>query len=391
MKSLLNTLKAITLLIGISIIILPTSLKAAPYLYVANPESGNGALTVIDLATRTITSTIDAGHTPWALTLDPNNETVYVLDKGNGQALVVIDAATNQVVNSITLDIEPDFIAVHPSGESLYLSDNAADETGSYPVVVFDTETLDVTATILLPHRRPCSIALSPSGSTAYVGTCSGSDDQMFVIDTLTNSIVDVVPVGQGPEEIIVSPDGSTVYVMNSWSETVMVFDSETLSLQASIPLPHYPVDIVLHPDGSSVYASSFYGNALSIIDTTTEVAALSVLRPKQLAIHPDGHELYVHSIGQVAIIDTETVEVSDYSIDIDYFALDMVVLSPPCLLCGSVTGVSLSEVHCLNQTTQQELVLEVAEGARSWNCTSGDFPVDPTDQVDIRLIGTAR
>lgn len=391
MKSLLNTLKEITLLIGISIIILPTSLKAAPFLYVANPESGNGALTVIDLATHTITTTIDAGHTPWALAVDPNNETAYVLDKGNGQSLMVIDTASNQVINRITLDIEPDFIAVHPNGESLYLSDNNDDETGAYPVVVFDTETLDVTATILLPHRRPCSIALSPSGATAYVGTCSGADDQMFVIDTLTNSVVDVVPVGQGPEEIAVSPDGSTVYVMNSWSETVMVFNSETLSLQATIPLPHYPNDIAMHPDGSSVYTSSYWSNALSIIDTaTTEVAALSITRPKQLAIHPDGHELYVHSIGQVVVVDIEAVEVSD-TINIDYFALDMAILAPPCQLCGSVTGISLSEVHCLNQTTQQELVLEVANGARSWDCNSDDFPVDPADQIDIRLIGSAR
>lgn len=64
-----------------------------------------------------------------------------------------------------------------------------------------------------------------PDGSGVYVP--HPDDGRVSVIDTATNTVTATVRVGEGPFYALVSPDGSAVYIHNSWDETISVIGRE--------------------------------------------------------------------------------------------------------------------------------------------------------------------
>src|SRR5271165_5814315 len=66
--------------------------------------------------------------------------------------------------------------------------------------------------------------ATAPTSPPAYVAAVG----QVDVIDTATNAIVAKVPGIRAPGEVLVAPDGRTVYVSNHLGGTVGVLDTAT-------------------------------------------------------------------------------------------------------------------------------------------------------------------
>jgi YVTN family beta-propeller protein len=66
-------------------------------------------------------------------------------------------------------------------------------------------------------------IAVSPNGSTVYVGDSEANNNDIFVINTSTDTITQTVPVGNEADAVAVSPDGKYVYVANLNTGTVSV------------------------------------------------------------------------------------------------------------------------------------------------------------------------
>jgi YVTN family beta-propeller protein len=64
---------------------------------------------------------------------------------------------------------------------------------------------------------------ISPDGRYVYVTNYNSSD--LSVIDIATNTVTDIVKVGEKPVGVAVSPDGTKIYVTNTDS-TVSVIDS---------------------------------------------------------------------------------------------------------------------------------------------------------------------
>ena len=51
----------------------------------------------------------------------------------------------------------------------------------------------------------------------------NSADDTVSVIRRLTNSVIATIDVGDGPGQVVVSPDGTRAYVVNSFDGTVSV------------------------------------------------------------------------------------------------------------------------------------------------------------------------
>lgn len=73
---------------------------------------------------------------------------------------------------------------------------------------------------------------LSGAMSTTYAQTrayvSNANDSTVSVIDTTTNTVIATVPVGAGPFEVAITPDGARVYVANNISDAVFVIDTAT-------------------------------------------------------------------------------------------------------------------------------------------------------------------
>ena len=99
-------------------------------------------------------------------------------------------------------------MAVSPDSAILYVTQRDAGT-----VLVIDTATNDVIDTITV-GGAPALVAISPDGTTLYVGMGADSmTDTVAVIDTATNTVITTVSVGAPAGLVWVSPDGTRVYV----------------------------------------------------------------------------------------------------------------------------------------------------------------------------------
>jgi YVTN family beta-propeller protein len=79
-------------------------------------------------------------------------------------------------------------------------------------------------------------VAVSPDGHKVYVAN-SYLANGVSVIDTLTNMVIDTIPVGNGPEGLAVTADGSRIYVANIWDYDVSVINAATDKVVTTVPV----------------------------------------------------------------------------------------------------------------------------------------------------------
>lgn len=157
-------------------------------------------------------------------------------------------------------------------------------------------------------------------GDQAFAYVTLSGQDQLKVIDTRTNTVVQTLATGDGPRGVSISPDGTRVYVANNagGANTLSVFtaDSRTgrLTAQTSIATGanSQPRQMVFSQDGSRAYIanqSSGGNGSVSILDTATNTIIGTVNTGGQLtaiAINPAGTRVYAtSSTNQVFVIDT--------------------------------------------------------------------------------------
>ena len=77
------------------------------------------------------------------------------------------------------------------------------------------------------------------------------------MIDTATNLVTALIPVGSEPYGVAVTPDGKRVYVANYDNATVSVIDTAINWVTATIPVVGGPDGVAVTPDGLKVYVAT--------------------------------------------------------------------------------------------------------------------------------------
>ncbi|MBF8297359.1 MAG: hypothetical protein HW395_16, partial [candidate division NC10 bacterium] len=117
---------------------------------------GSGNVSVIDMATNTVITTVTVGLTPEQGAVTPNGLFAYVANSGSN-TVSVIATATNTVVGSpISVDQRPDFLTVSRDGASVFVPNQ-----NSNSVFVISTASNTVTATISV-GVNPTGVATTP-------------------------------------------------------------------------------------------------------------------------------------------------------------------------------------------------------------------------------------
>lgn len=183
-------------------------------------------------------------------------------------------------------------------------------------------------STAVLRGISLCFVALALSGLQAVAASlgyvANFGDDTVSVIDTVTNTSVATIPVGNGPSAVAVTPDGAHVYVLNAFDNTVSVIATATNTVVGS-PIPVGPSigptsnvsvlitgGIAITPSGNSVYVVNSGGNTVSVIGTASNTVVDTIpvgLEPTGIAITPDGTHVYVTNLedNTVSVIATTT------------------------------------------------------------------------------------
>jgi hypothetical protein len=155
----------------------------------------------------------------WHINLSQDGKTAYVTGFVRGPGVVgvrVVDLATKTVTKSIDTDLTPgdtDFgnAAVSPDGTTMVVVDG--------PNNGFQAAVIDLTAGsvkgIVDVGASPAGVAISPDGKTAYVGSLD--DQNISIIDLTANppAVVRTLDLkGQNCDvvDLQISPDGKTLY-----------------------------------------------------------------------------------------------------------------------------------------------------------------------------------
>ncbi|RKN78199.1 NTTRR-F1 domain [Paenibacillus ginsengarvi] len=157
-----------------------------------------------------------------------------------------------------------------------------------------------------------CTISSIDFGPFAYVAV--SADDTVAVINTANNTVIALIPVGNNPAKIAITPDGTKAYVTNFLNSSVSVINTTTNSvIGLSIPVGFLPQGIAITPNGARAYVANVGNDTVSVIDiATNSVVGAPIIvgdAPSEIAITPDGSRAYVTNAGggTVSVIDTAT------------------------------------------------------------------------------------
>jgi len=116
-------------------------------------------------------------------------------------------------------------------------------------------------------------------------------------VDAAIDGLIASIPVGAGPADVAVSPDGARLYVAHTGTDTVSVVDLATRAVVATVAVDDQPVALAISPDGTRLYVAHSRTGLLTSLDTSTDTVAATLdvgLYAMDVAVSPDGIRIYV-------------------------------------------------------------------------------------------------
>ena len=147
----------------------------------------------------------------------------------------------------------------------------------------------------VLTYASPVEMLLSPDGTRLYV-LCQGTDE-VRVLDATTYAEIKKIPVGHIPRGFSLSPDGARLFVANTWDDTLSVIDTKTLEVAATWPVGAEPSSVVEDRAGKFLFVANRISNDVAVLDAQTgeELKRLAAGRgASYITPSPDGARLYV-------------------------------------------------------------------------------------------------
>jgi YVTN family beta-propeller protein len=143
-------------------------------------------------------------------------------------------------------------------------------------------------------YASPLELLLSADGSRLYV-LCQGADE-VRVLHAVTGRVLRTIPVGHQPRGFSLSPDGSRLFVANSWDDTVTVIDTHSGRTIATWTAGFEPSSVVENRAGTLLYIADRIGNNVEVLDAATGDPKTTLAAGRgasYLAMAADGSRLY--------------------------------------------------------------------------------------------------
>ncbi|WP_328896475.1 YVTN family beta-propeller repeat protein [Streptomyces sp. NBC_00236] len=244
------------------------------------------SLTAIDPATGKAGKTVDVSD-PYNLYFTPNGKYSIVMASMDRE-LVFRDAHTMKTAKTVPVSCagvnHADFSA---DGRYFIVSCEFSGE-----LLKVDTAKMEIVGQQKLPFKgaMPQDVKLSPDGSTFYIADMMANG--MWVLDGKKFTTPELLPTGKGCHGLYVSRDAKEMYISNRGEGSVSVFDFAQKKLAKKWHLPNggSPDMGGVSADGKVLWLSGRYDAEVYAIDTTTgkQLARIPVgSGPHGLAVYP--------------------------------------------------------------------------------------------------------
>ena len=200
-------------------------------------------------------------------------------------------------VAAATVYLSPTALTASSGGDFLYVAEATANQ-----VAVLSLAEEKILKEISLPDR-PSGIALAPNETRLYV-TSASPEGRVYVVNLETGTVDHTLPAGHTPTAPVLSPDGTTLYVCNQFTNDVSVIDLTARKQLTKIPVLREPVAAAITPDGRFLFVANHLPDDPATADV---VAARKVVKDipllngstglRGVCISPDGEYAYVTHI----------------------------------------------------------------------------------------------
>src|SRR5688572_324286 len=261
-------------------------------------------LSVIDLKATPpkVIATLETGSSPAGLSINRQGNLALVANRSEGTISVfTISGKTVTPAGKVTVGDAKSgtsHVAIAPDGKSALVSRDGDDRIS---VLKIDGTKVEYTKRDLYAGLRPYGLDIASTGAIAAVaniGRGNGDADTVSLIDLQVTPprVVDTVTVGQTPEGITISPDGSLVAVVamngsNKAKDSPFFSDNGKLILfrvigtslhrVAEAPIGHWSQGAAFSADGSTILVGNmveknvqvFEFSGASLTDTGAPIA----------------------------------------------------------------------------------------------------------------------
>jgi YVTN family beta-propeller protein len=223
---------------------------AGPAPGVAYVSNQNGDISVVDLATWSVTGSVSAyGKEPRGIGVTADGKLLVVANREGGR-IAVIDRASGQLLRHVAVGANPEFVRVR--GHMAFVTCEPSATAG--------------------PPGGPASASqpAAPAASAAAKDDDSHEPAHIAVVDLDTGRLVRSITGGLETEGIEFSKDGRRLLVTNEADNNVSVHDIATGRLLRKIDLKAYgtrPRGIKLAPDGRHYVVTLEFSNVFVVID----------------------------------------------------------------------------------------------------------------------------
>jgi YVTN family beta-propeller protein len=253
---------------------------------------------------------------PAGIDIDNVQQKMYVVTKENN-CLYTIDLKTKKVTDSLNLGAEAYTCLLSPDKKALYISLWGGDK-----ILVYNTAQKKMIASVMVGDN-PNDICLSKNGTYLYV--CNANDNSVSVInikqrkvlETLNTALYPNAPTGSTTNSVTLSEDEKTLYIANADNNCLAVFDVTTKGKSLSkgfIPVGWYPTCV--RTIGNKIYVA----NGKGFTSMANPYGPNPINDNEKISYHKGDPEQTVQYIGglfrgTLSIFNTPTAaQLSDYS-----------------------------------------------------------------------------
>ncbi len=217
---------------------------------------GAGAVLLIDRNTLTVVDRLATNPDPRGLALSADGQKLLVTHFRSG-SLSILDIDSRQVERTIQPERDGNLLqnaVVSEDGTRAYLP--LTRSNASNPILTFDTtvfpvvSVVDLVSGVAVPSERvsidivdePVGIPLDAALTTDHLFILNAASNDLTVVNRVTNLGEAHLELGHNPRSMVLSPDGSRLFVHNALSATLSVVNTQTLAVDAEVPVSTLPL-----------------------------------------------------------------------------------------------------------------------------------------------------
>ncbi len=225
------------------------------------------------------------GDLPLNLVVSKSAKLMAVTNNGQSvQSIQLIDPKTETVLDTKIIGKSWYGLAFSDDAKKLYASGGHDNFILVYGI---DKNTLTNPDTIVLgkkwPNKvGPAGIAIDDDRHLMYVVT--KENNKLYIVDLLTNKIELEFSLGGEGYACVLSPDKKQLYISCWGCDKLYFFDTEKRNVTVEIPVGDNPNEILLTKKGKTVYVANSNDNTVSVVD----VASQKVVETLNAALYPD-------------------------------------------------------------------------------------------------------